>query len=558
MTFEEISADQTTIREVEVQLNLAGEQLAFSDNTSIYDPPFDSCALFTSIIGMDQLLVQKLLNGINLAWSNTYTLNTPSPISMLLSPTAMPIIDGVLVAGIYMDLDMQFVPFLLKLDSDGNLMGENYLQEFSMLPTIELVYMDANGDCYLTLLENQETILVKTNSQGNEIWQTTLYNPNTEELRALRWSPDDAFFFTAIYVDEKAQLNKFDASSGTLVFSKMLGTSFSPNSLPSAEEQIRDIIPSTDGGVVAGYQYIVPGLDDFGYEYGKLNASGEVEWWYELAQYYDMDARMMTSDGGYLFTGTRDDSLIAVLKTTSTGEMFPACLDTATVIDLSLELSFFNGLINENTVKALVVNSGIETATGVAVSIPKPGGLFYTPNTPISTSQGTFDAFNTEIWTIGNIAPGDSAYLILPYEQLNSGPQIIFAEIIAAGEGDIDSAPNNGISPIPVEDDEALIIIDVEGEDVIITLTSNGGLGSEAQLYPNPSNGDQINLQWYSQIDTNNRLEVFNALGQKLQSNTLVVEKGPNILPISLVGYAPGIYYLKIQPTGQVLQFVKR
>lgn len=114
--------------------------------------------------------------------------------------------------------------------------------------------------------------------------------------------------------------------------------------------------------------------------------------------------------------------------------------------DVAIFVSVSNKLPQVNDVVILRVvlkNQGQVTATGLEVKDVLPVGFDLVSNTgPGSYTPGT--------WTIPNVAPGDSAVLLLNVKVVSMGVIYYTAEVSKMNETDIDSSPNNGIE---TEDD---------------------------------------------------------------------------------------------------------
>ena len=102
-----------------------------------------------------------------------------------------------------------------------------------------------------------------------------------------------------------------------------------------------------------------------------------------------------------------------------------------------------------------VENNGTDPATGVQVQIPKPDGVVYTGGNEFTASQGNYQLFGTETWTVGALGAGESATLEISYFLLQATAPLVYAQVVAQNESDADSTPNNGTPPTPNEDDEA-------------------------------------------------------------------------------------------------------
>jgi uncharacterized repeat protein (TIGR01451 family)/LPXTG-motif cell wall-anchored protein len=87
-----------------------------------------------------------------------------------------------------------------------------------------------------------------------------------------------------------------------------------------------------------------------------------------------------------------------------------------------------------------VTNQGPDDATGVEVTDTLPAGLTYASH---ATATGSFDA-STLVWTIGDLAVGETVTLDLTVTVEAAGAFTNEAEVTAANEDDSDSEPGDG------------------------------------------------------------------------------------------------------------------
>ena len=107
------------------------------------------------------------------------------------------------------------------------------------------------------------------------------------------------------------------------------------------------------------------------------------------------------------------------------------------------------------TVVVTVRNDGPETATGVRVSVPSVDGAVYRGGGEALVTQGSFEPYSTQVWTVGSLAPGRRATLRINLFLLAEQAPAYYAQVTAADQDDPDSTPGNGTAPTVNEDDEA-------------------------------------------------------------------------------------------------------
>jgi len=128
--------------------------------------------------------------------------------------------------------------------------------------------------------------------------------------------------------------------------------------------------------------------------------------------------------------------------------------------------------------KFTLINKGTAAAQNVKVKINLPAsGMILKGGDEYSSSQGSFEPYGNQVWTLGELEAGASAVLNLNFFNLNIAQKILFAQVLeATGPGD-DSSPGNGICCTPLEDDEAVTSfngIPVGSADLSLQLQWNG------------------------------------------------------------------------------------
>ncbi|MGD9570612.1 MAG: hypothetical protein AB7V62_01850 [Thermoleophilia bacterium] len=126
------------------------------------------------------------------------------------------------------------------------------------------------------------------------------------------------------------------------------------------------------------------------------------------------------------------------------------------VADLSVAMGLSAGQVEVGasaTVGVTVVNSGVDAASGVVLSVPAPAGVGFGG---VTATQGSFEA---GAWQVGSLAPGATASLQLAATPTVSATHTISAEVTGSGVHDPDSTPANGAA----EDDRAVVALVAPG-----------------------------------------------------------------------------------------------
>ncbi|MCC6724191.1 MAG: hypothetical protein IT258_06735 [Saprospiraceae bacterium] len=240
-------------------------------------------------------------------------------------------------------------------------------------------------------------------------------------------------------------------------------------------------------------------------------------------------------------------------------------------LELSMVQNTTNPVIYSNyTTTLTLVNKGPQAATGVKVKWLKPTGVVYTGGNEFVASQGSFNPNGDQIWTVGNVPANGTATLRVSYFLLQNGAPITYAQVTAANETDVDSQPNNGTSPTPVQDDEAnsggsappVLTPDLTISNLVIA--NAPGTPGQVLVYnfdlANIGNGnapqDFIVRAWISTSPTFNTTGIQDGIvptGNFIAGFSVAEVPGASMLPSTL---AAGQYYLHlwVDADGQVTE----
>lgn len=119
-----------------------------------------------------------------------------------------------------------------------------------------------------------------------------------------------------------------------------------------------------------------------------------------------------------------------------------------------------------------VVNSGQNDTSAVTVADALPSGFTW-DNTPVFSGAAGGDTFIGGVWTLGDVAVGSVHTLTLTGTVDTASPLTNYAQITGSALPDPDSSVNNNAGPIPLEDDEASVLVTPASADLSLTKAVN-------------------------------------------------------------------------------------
>lgn len=251
---------------------------------------------------------------------------------------------------------------------------------------------------------------------------------------------------------------------GNIVWKKSIGG--------SDDEFVENIYQNPDGSIMlVGYskssasgEIISTNHGDYDYWITKFSSTGNILWSKLFGGNGNDRAYSLLKNrsGNYIISGITESSANGDVKGVNKGstDLWLLTVDdngnilstSSAKIDLSLKSNSPNRIVEkdkEGTISFTLKNESTTKATNIKVLLKIPYSPPFVMKNSQNCSKGIFDS---NIWTIPELAAGDSCTLNLIYQPIQTGVWYLQAEVFSADQEDSDSNPNNNID---TEDDFA-------------------------------------------------------------------------------------------------------
>ncbi len=204
---------------------------------------------------------------------------------------------------------------------------------------------------------------------------------------------------------------------------------------------------------------------------------------------------------------------------------------------------------------ATIRNDGPEAATNVKVAIGLPEGQVFTSS---RVSQGEYNLFFEE-WNVGTLAAGQTATLTLTLFNLVQNTNVTqFAQVVKSDQRDPDSTPASNTTRTPAEDDEAAVVVAVQGRRPFNGLKGSpqgpqfdAMANAEISVYPTLVKAG-TSASYKLRMDAENvEVRVITALGQVLSRETVSPNGATITGDLQLRKAVPGTYLVQVLVEGQ-------
>ncbi len=201
-----------------------------------------------------------------------------------------------------------------------------------------------------------------------------------------------------------------------------------------------------------------------------------------------------------------------------------------------------------------LVNKGPDDASNIFVDAQLPDSLVYTSK---AASIGDWNNF-FQFWFVPFLRSGETQTLKLNLFTLaRQTPITFFTQIIRVDQTDPDSTPNNNMTGIPNEDDEAAITISpMNRANGIEARSLEKPTLLSSTLFPVPAS-EKINL-WLEMGSTQaSTIRILDASAKVVMEQTMLLVEGTNQLEFDIQALPAGIYQLVINEQAHSIRFIK-
>ncbi|MFK7808260.1 MAG: T9SS type A sorting domain-containing protein [Saprospiraceae bacterium] len=233
----------------------------------------------------------------------------------------------------------------VKLDEEGNELQRNLEEDpFGDFFSLSNPFEVENGTVF-NYRDGINLAFVKFDENGVFEWKTNHTGDlPSNRLEQLGLSPDRKFVYAANRNNQRIFLDKVDTNTGDKVYKLGLGIEFTTHPFMGGTEDLSGFLLEADGSVVTG----VYNNNDNVFEYGKLDAEGNVIWDQVIDLNYPLSPLARTSDNGYYWFGGEQVSnpqlpsptVVTALKTTATGGIEPSCGGSVPSVELGCDISY--------------------------------------------------------------------------------------------------------------------------------------------------------------------------------------------------------------------------
>ncbi|MFK8057655.1 MAG: CARDB domain-containing protein [Saprospiraceae bacterium] len=519
----EYESSATPIEELSVELNRAGE-IEITDRTT-------SPALVFTFDGGIALGITPVQNGISVR-------------------DVARIGFGYVVTGTIRDAanPSNAQPAIFQLDGGGTILQASIpfptgsFNDLFSFNIIDVATAGANGDVLYTqaFSFDRSFQIAAFDESTNLLWEDQrIGDLVSNRIGGVALSPDESTLYFSYRNGNSGSWPRFrgvNTADGLTNWEVLLGDFISSTAMPLTGDVSTPVVfpngdgvlgfSATDGSMVQNYA-------------ARFDADGNMVFVTQLPTSSTVNQDLYFP----VFIGSRGDVVMQSATDTVVVTGLGSVANCSGINGVDLELSAVSAQTQpqqyaQNSITFTLVNSGTETATDINVDVPRPADVRYTGGNEYTASQGVFSPYRSNIWTVGDLAPGATARLVVNYFSRSANGYTQYAEVFTMDDVDVDSTPGNGSGTSAVEDDE-----------VFLDLTSP--MTQALTFYPNPTpQGEQLILDFISSGETTQTLIFSDLTGRPVRVIEVSFQEGRNQIPLDLGVLPSGVYVIAFPESG--------
>lgn len=281
------------------------------------------------VVTDNQLSLTRLDENGTPLWTSLIDIDYPT-VTQISGSRVVQVSDGFAFGGIIVDASdnnsVIFIGYLIKTDEEGNLIWQTLLPEIDDFYGISNMTEDNHQNLFVEWTTSGDFALARIDKDGVFHWLTTVGSdtPSTT-WNDVDFGADGLYVYAALTDNQHAEIKQINIETGEATTFTM-GSIFSPDSDFSFNLGT-GVLPLDNGDFIASGAFREPETSISGFEYGRVTSDGELVWSHRImSEDFDFDLAPIstTSDSGFIFAGFHGDEP-SIIKTNSFGEIDPEC-----------------------------------------------------------------------------------------------------------------------------------------------------------------------------------------------------------------------------------------
>jgi hypothetical protein len=441
---------------------------------------------------------------------------------------------------------------VMKMDSSGTILWSKTIGNlFSSFYSIT----NTSDSCFVLagFIQNPVSIegnflCVKLNSMGDTLWTRTIAMDESDLCYSVKQTLDNGFILAGSSSQASVVLAKLDPNGNFIWGRKYIGGNLS--------NEAYEIKQTSDSGfIVTGYIENYP-VYDMGMFLMKLTSSGDVSWakhQVPAANNFTIGYSVGIIPGGYVVYISTSDSGVAVVKTDTLGNVIWSkfyLVQTEDIIGRNMRLT-------QTSDNGFIAVYGNLFDYGGLFKLDSDGNLLWhqvlilIANDVLESEAGGYMVIgNGPIGGVKTIQNSNPTGAIITTDSMGNGTNCTYPQGISSGglainfpEVTFTSVTAGSVSNINLPVTNITLSSYLGCVDKLSTINEKKPESPSIEVFPNPTDGVFSVTENGSGKHEIQRIEVFNALGEKIYGSS---DKTDFLLPIDIGRVTDGVYSVKV------------